>query len=101
MNYDPKQDFDLKDHMTDKSFVIIYARDWQHWDKEQYVSEVKDFKPAYAWMAGSLMEDKKDCLVIAFEYFKECPDGPSIRHINCIPKENILYVKIIGIEEIK
>jgi hypothetical protein len=100
MNYDPKQEFNLKDRMTDKPFVILYARDWYIWNKEQYVSETRDFEPAYAWIAGNLMQDKKDCVVVALEYFKTCTDGPSVRNTLAIPKESIVFMKILKPENI-
>ena len=77
--------------------VIIRARDWAVYDSTYVINpDDEDWSVTDGWMVGFLIKEQKDSVVIAFEVFPGRPLMPNkMRHVQVVPKETILYKKVI------
>lgn len=72
--------------------ILIYATDWNLYRdicKENY-----DFKIAKCWIAGWLISEDQEQLVVAFESFVETQDN-QVRDVTVIPKKNIIFKRVV------
>ena len=79
--------------------ILIQARDWNLY-KEQHTLNEK-FEVSEGWLIGFLIEEKKDSYIVAAEYFPCDNDEDGVRYIQAIPKETVIFKKIINIGRIK
>ena len=70
--------------------ILVCARDWNLYRGEH--DENFDFNIAQGWIAGFLIRENKDSLVISAQHFDE---EEIVRSTHVIPKECILFKKII------
>ena len=76
--------------------VFIYARDWGIRTESHTMSEArKSFEIPKGWLVGWLIEDGKDVIKLAHEYFEELNGEDEFRYISIIPKETVIHKKII------
>lgn len=74
--------------------AIIYARDWGMTSALLTLNEAKKEKICKGWLVGWLIEETKEVIKIAHEYFDDS-DEHEFRYISIIPKETIIFKKII------
>jgi len=72
--------------------IIICARDWNIY-QGVYDTEEK-FTVAKGWIAGWLLKENEDCLIVTTEDFEDTSKN-QVRYVMAIPKETILFKKII------
>lgn len=79
--------------------IVMYARDWSYRSGIHNVKTAEDIPLATAWIVGWLIKEKKDVYVVAFENFND--EGMEVRNINVIPKENVIFKRMIPKEVMK
>jgi len=75
--------------------IIIYARDWGMDTVLMTKKEVKRLKVPQGWLVGWLVDETKEAIKLAHEYFDDS-DEYEFRYVSTIPKETIIYKKIIS-----
>lgn len=76
-------------------FAIVYAKDWSMDTLLLTEKEVKKLKIAQGWIIGWLVEETKEVIKLAHEYFDDSEED-EFRYISVIPKETIIFKKIIN-----
>lgn len=74
--------------------IVIKARDWSIYSDTYRINKGEDWDVTNGWMVGWLIREQGDSFVIAFEIFEESLYN-KMRHIQVVPKETILFKKII------
>ena len=67
--------------------IYLYAKDWQMWESTQ--NKNRQFFPAESHLIGWLIQEDREKVVIAMEYYPS-PYGDEIRHIISIPRKCII-----------
>ena len=75
--------------------IVLYARDWSMYEEIHKCTD--SFTIARGWIAGWLIQETKDSYIIAFENFDD-DNKMQVRHTDVIPKETVLYKKIVRIK---
>ena len=74
--------------------IILYTRDWNLYNA---LYNIKDsFKVSEGWISGFLIKENKDSYIVAAEIFPELEEeSHQVRYTQAIPKETVLYKKMI------
>lgn len=72
--------------MNELKFVTVLAKDWMFYE-EQHEIEVENFKLLPVQVAGFLIHEDDEKLVIASHFFSE---ANQVRHTTVIPQVNII-----------
>ncbi len=81
-----------------RSIVILYARDWGMQLALMNEAELKKIKAPTAWMIGWLVEETEEYIKLSHEYFDD-EEVLDYRYTSIIPKETIMFRRIIPIKE--
>jgi hypothetical protein len=71
--------------------VLVKARDWNI-HPDTYCPVEESFDVAVGWAVGFLLEETKEKLVIAFEYFE---DSKHVRGVHVYPKETVVMKRVL------
>ena len=72
----------------------MLARDWNLYKELEGITEYFDI--AEGWISGFLISESDDCYVVAAEIFPEHDMKKSqVRYTQAIPKETVLFKKLI------
>ena len=84
----------MTEHKQLYPIIVIKARDWSIYSDTYRINEKESWDVMNGWMVGWLIKEQEDSLIIAFEVFEEELYN-KMRHVQVVPKETILFKKII------
>lgn len=83
----------------ESDLIIILARDWGMQTNLLDLAQVKGLTIPTAWICGWFIEESKDSLKLCHEVFTDSGEL-EFRYISTIPKETIIFKKIISKEKL-